>query len=180
MFPPSRSRYLRFATGYQVHLAILLFHAYFITILGKSVLLLRLSNLSSLSFATAMSKQSSLVFVGTGISSLSQLTLEALKRLVGFITQYVMQCRKVHKREKRQTPPKKKENQVDELWQLFKVEGYMTRMLPGISVGDSLLADHGIDPSFAGFLACEAGDFLIHDHLGLNTHWIYGIDSISR
>ncbi|KAK6354057.1 hypothetical protein TWF730_008475 [Orbilia blumenaviensis] len=50
---------------------------------------------------------------------------------------------------------------------IAQAEGYMAKMLPGISVDDCLLADLGIDPSFVGCLTCEAWDFLIHDHVGL-------------
>ncbi|KAF3905926.1 hypothetical protein ABW21_db0200775 [Orbilia brochopaga] len=50
--------------------------------------------------------------------------------------------------------------------------GYITRMIPGISVQDCLLADLGIDPSFVGCLTCEARDFLMHDHLGLTSRHV--------
>ncbi|KAJ6258203.1 hypothetical protein Dda_7122 [Drechslerella dactyloides] len=55
---------------------------------------------------------------------------------------------------------------------IAQAEGHMAKMLPGISVGDCLLADLGIDPSFVGCLTCEARDFLMHDHLGLTSRHV--------
>ncbi|KAK6335014.1 hypothetical protein TWF718_010456 [Orbilia javanica] len=55
---------------------------------------------------------------------------------------------------------------------IAQAEGYTTKMLPGVSVDDCLLADLGIDPSFIGCLTCEARDFLIHDHLGLTSRHV--------
>jgi len=70
---------------------------------------------------------------------------------------------------------------------IAQAEGYMTRMLPGVSVEDCLFADLGIDPSFVGSLMCEARDFIIHDHVGLTSRHVimyeagqlgfYGVDS---
>jgi len=70
---------------------------------------------------------------------------------------------------------------------IAQAEGYMTRMLPGISADDCLLADLGIDPGFVGCLTCEAQDFLIHDHVGFTGRHVimyevgqlnfYGVDS---
>ncbi|KAK6510652.1 hypothetical protein TWF506_009754 [Arthrobotrys conoides] len=55
---------------------------------------------------------------------------------------------------------------------IAQAEGYMAKMLPGVSVDDCLLADLGIDPSFVGCLTCEARDFMIHDHLGLTSRHV--------
>ncbi|KAF3139663.1 hypothetical protein TWF569_008512 [Orbilia oligospora] len=55
---------------------------------------------------------------------------------------------------------------------IAQAEGYMAKMLPGVSVDDCLLADLGIDPSFIGCLTCEARDFMIHDHLGLTSRHV--------
>ncbi|KAK6340595.1 hypothetical protein TWF696_008921 [Orbilia brochopaga] len=55
---------------------------------------------------------------------------------------------------------------------IARAEGYIARMLPGVSVEDCLLADLGIDPSFVGCLTCEARDFLMHDHLGLTSRHV--------
>ncbi|KAK6529513.1 hypothetical protein TWF281_008684 [Arthrobotrys megalospora] len=55
---------------------------------------------------------------------------------------------------------------------IAQAEGYATKMIPGISVDDCILADLGIDPSFVGCLTCEARDFLIHDHLGLQSRHV--------
>ena len=73
---------------------------------------------------------------------------------------------------------------------IAQAEGYKTRMLPGISVDDCLLADLGIDPSFVGCLTCEARDFLIHDYLDLQVRHVimyeagqlgfYGVDTDVR
>ncbi|WP_437617417.1 SAM-dependent methyltransferase [Sorangium sp. So ce1151] len=40
-------------------------------------------------------------------------------------------------------------------------EGFIARMLPGVSFLDCLVADLGLDPGHEGFLAYEATDFLI-------------------
>lgn len=73
---------------------------------------------------------------------------------------------------------------------IAQAEGYMTRMLPGVSSEDCLLADLGIDPSFVGCLTCEARDFLIHDHSDLTARHVimyetaqlgyYGVDTSVR
>ena len=43
-----------------------------------------------------------------------------------------------------------------------RLEGYFTKMLPGISAEDCLFADLGIDPAMNGCQSFEATDFLIH------------------
>jgi precorrin-6B methylase 1 len=44
-------------------------------------------------------------------------------------------------------------------------EGYLARMLPGISAEDCLFADLGVDPAVNGCQSFEATDFLLHDRV---------------
>jgi hypothetical protein len=44
-------------------------------------------------------------------------------------------------------------------------EGYMARMLPGVSAEDCLFADLGVDPAVNGCQSFEATDFLLHDRV---------------
>lgn len=56
---------------------------------------------------------------------------------------------------------------------IAQAEGYTIKMLPGISTEDCLLADLGIDPSFAGCLTTDAPAFLFYDRpLLTNSHVI--------
>ena len=43
-----------------------------------------------------------------------------------------------------------------------RAEGFLARMLPGISAEDCLFADLGVDPSRTGCQSYEATDFLVH------------------
>ena len=45
---------------------------------------------------------------------------------------------------------------------LARLEGYVARMLPGISAEDCLFADLGVDPALTGCQSFETTDFLIH------------------
>ncbi|KAJ2931620.1 hypothetical protein H1R20_g5340, partial [Candolleomyces eurysporus] len=46
---------------------------------------------------------------------------------------------------------------------IAREEGYLAKMLPGISAEDCLFADLGIDPSINGTTTYEATDLLTHD-----------------
>lgn len=56
---------------------------------------------------------------------------------------------------------------------IAQAEGHKIKMLPGISSEDCLLADLGIDPSFAGCVVTDAPAFLMYDRpLSTSSHVI--------
>ena len=61
---------------------------------------------------------------------------------------------------------------------IAKAEGYMAKMLPGISSEDCLMADLGLDPSTSGCQSFEGSDFLInhrrYDDTSLLVLWQIG------